>query len=102
MSFRKVLIMACMFMVLSGVSIADNPFARAEMGGVVTSVFPEAGLIMIDGSRYKLANDVQILDISGNALEGGVKALQSGMSIQYGSSGDANNPGISVIIVSRQ
>ena len=99
MSFRKTFIMACMFMALCSVAIADNPFARAEAGGTVTSVFPEAGLIMINGSRYKIANDIQVLDDLGNPIEGGVKALQSGMSIQYGFSSDANKPGVAFIIV---
>ena len=100
MSFRKIFITASMFMALSGVSLADNPFARAEIIGKVTSVFPEAGLIMINGTRYEVAKDVVVLDESGNALEGGIKALESGMNIEYGFSSDSNKPGVAFIILS--
>ena len=89
-----------MFMALSGVAIADNPFARAEIIGKVTSVFPEAGLIMINGTRYEVTKDVVVLDESGNPLEGGIKALESGMRIQYGFSSDANKRGVAFIILS--
>jgi len=54
---------------------------------------------MISGSRYKIAPDVQVLDANGGPIEGGVKALQSGIKIQYGFSSDGNNPGVAYIIV---
>jgi len=99
MRILKSLIGGSALLLLSSVVAADNPFARAEIGGVVTSVFPEAGVIMISGSRYKIAPDVQVLDANGGPIEGGVKALQSGIKIQYGFSSDGNNPGVAYIIV---
>ena len=99
MKILKSLIAGSALLLLSSVVAADNPFARAEIGGAVTSVFPEAGVIMIDGARYTIAADVLVLDNAGNAIEGGVKALQSGMKIQYGFSSDGNNPGVAYIIV---
>ena len=102
MKVVKSIIAGSILLLLSGAVAADNPFARAEIIGNVSSVFPKAGVMVINGSRYRIAEGVKVITDAGKPYEGGVEALTTGMSIQFGLSNDAKNPGVSVIIVSSE
>lgn len=99
MRILKSLIVGSALLFLSSVVAADNPFAKAEATGSVSSVFPEAGVILIDGAKYMLAEDVLVIGDDGNAIEGGVKALGAGTPIEYGVSRASGKSFVSVIIV---
>jgi hypothetical protein len=99
MSVVKSLIAGSILLLLGGSVAADNLFAQAEATGSVSSVFPEAGVILINGARYTLAEDVQVIADNGSAIEGGVKSLTSGMPIEYGFSQVKGKSVVSVIIV---
>ena len=60
--------------------------ANDELQAKVTSVFPKAGIIMLNGQRMPLSSDVQVVDESGRFKDGetpGIEAVTPGSIISY-------------------
>jgi len=95
---RSALVLLLMFMYLAPV-YAGNLFAEAENVGTVTSIFPETGLIIIDGKRYPVSKNVTVMSGRGAALNNGLAGLHGGEHIQFAVDPESNQPVITGIIV---
>jgi hypothetical protein len=58
--------------------------AEPEAMGRVTGIFPESGILVINGQKYTLSDDVRVSGRVDEGRENPLYSLKSGMNVLYG------------------
>ena len=76
---QNVLLLIAFVTVLPGVSVAEP-----EAMGRVTGIFPESGIVVINGQKYMLSNNVRVSGRVDESSKNPLYSLKSGMNVLYG------------------
>jgi len=74
-----VLLLVAVVTVMPGVS-----FSEPEAMGRVTGIFPESGIVVINGQKYMLSDNVQVNGRVDGGSNNPLYSLKSGMNVLYG------------------
>jgi len=80
-------------------AVAGNVYAQAEAVGKVSTVFPESRVVVINGQKYRVADDAKILGIKNKNAENLLAEIEAGARIQYATQNINRETIISIIIV---
>jgi hypothetical protein len=91
----RLLLMLLAFGLVSPVTSLAEP----EAMGRVTGVFPESGIVVINGQKYMVSNNAQVYGRIDKESENPLKGLKSGMNVLYEIGTVNGQPVVSTIVV---
>ena len=82
-----------------GLVLPVSSLAEPEAMGRVTGVFPESGIVVINGQKYMVSNSAEVYGRLDEENKNSLKGLKSGMNVLYEIRTVNGQPVVSTIVV---